>query len=46
MVFAQMIVEAPNHGASSRAAAISEPSDAAPTTKATSWTRRAGTRRG
>ena len=46
MVFAQTIVEAPNHGASSRAAAISAPSEAAPTTAATSWTRRVGTRRG
>src|SRR4051794_13137929 len=39
-----MIVEAPNHGASRRAAAISAPRDAAPTTAATSWMRRAGTR--
>src|SRR4051812_14562770 len=38
------MVDAPNHGASSRAAAISAPSDAAPTTAATIWTRRAGTR--
>src|SRR3954451_3208521 len=41
-----MSVEAPNHGASSRAAAISAPSDAAPTTAATIWMRRAGTRGG
>src|SRR3954451_7822707 len=44
MVFAQMIVEAPNQGASSRAAAISAPREAAPTTAATSWMRRSGTR--
>src|SRR3954471_20696233 len=37
------MVEAPKYGASSRAAAISAPSDAAPTTAATSWIRpRAG----
>src|SRR4051812_50004798 len=42
MVFAQMIVEAPNQGASRRAAAISAPSEAAPTTAATSWMRRVG----
>src|SRR5436309_9311198 len=39
MVFAHTIVEAPKYGASSRAAAISAPSDAAPTTAATSWIR-------
>ena len=43
IVFAQTIVDAPNHGASSRAAAISAPSDAAPTTAARSSMRRAGT---
>jgi hypothetical protein len=42
MVLAQMIVDAPNHGAIRRAAAISAPSDAAPTTAATSWMRRVG----
>src|SRR4051794_32881530 len=37
------MVEAPKYGASSRAAAISAPSEAAPTTAATSWIRpRAG----
>jgi hypothetical protein len=44
IVFAQMIVDAPNHGASRRAAAISAPSEAAPTTAATIWMRRAGMR--
>src|SRR4029079_17503698 len=44
MVLAHTIVEAPNHGASSRAAAISAPSDAAPTTAAMTSMRRAGTR--
>src|SRR3954469_2314923 len=37
-----MTVDAPNHGASRRAAAISAPRDAAPTTAATIWIRRAG----
>jgi hypothetical protein len=44
IVFAQMIVEAPNHGARSRAAAISAPSDEAPTTAATISMRRTGMR--
>ena len=43
MVLAHTIVEAPNHGASSRAAAISAPSDAAPTTAARTSMRRRGT---
>src|SRR3954454_17272305 len=43
MVLAHTIVEAPNHGASSRAAAISAPRDAAPTTAARTSMRRAGT---
>jgi hypothetical protein len=34
-VFAQTVVDAPKYGASSRAAAISLPSDAEPTTKTT-----------
>ena len=38
MVLAQMIVEAPKYGASSRAAAISVPRLAAPTTKAMALT--------
>ena len=37
IVFAQTIVEAPKNGASRRAAAISAPRLAAPTTKTTSW---------
>src|SRR3954465_11368172 len=37
-----MIVEAPKYGASRRAAAISAPSEAAPTTAATSWIRPRG----
>src|SRR6476469_10198440 len=36
MVLAHTIVDAPNHGASSRAAAISAPSEEAPTTAASS----------
>jgi hypothetical protein len=43
IVFAQMTVDAPNHGARRRAAAISAPSEAAPTTAATTWIRRDGT---
>src|SRR3954470_13655606 len=43
IVFAHTIVEAPKYGASRRAAAISAPSEAAPTTAATTWIRpRAG----
>src|SRR6476646_4947128 len=42
MVLAHTIVDAPNHGANSRAAAISAPSDAAPTTKTTISRRRPG----
>src|SRR4051795_2091346 len=42
MVLAQTMVEAPKYGASRRAAAISAPSDAAPTTAATSWIRPRG----
>src|SRR4051795_5017439 len=38
MVLAQTIVDVPNQGARSRAAAISAPRLAAPTTKATAWT--------
>jgi adenosylmethionine-8-amino-7-oxononanoate aminotransferase len=44
-VFAHTIVDAPNHGASRRAAAISAPSDAAPTTAARTSMRRARTSR-
>jgi hypothetical protein len=44
IVFAQMIVESPKYGASSRAAAISAPSEPAPTTNTTSG--RGGVRRG
>src|SRR3954468_10970860 len=44
MVLAHTIVGGPNHGASSRAAAISAPRDAAPTTAARTSMRRRGTR--
>src|SRR6266704_2791211 len=43
IVLAQTMVEAPNHGASSRAAAISAPSEADPTTNARTSMRRPGT---
>ena len=42
MVFAHTMVEAPNHGASRRAAAISAPSEEAPTTAAMASMRRRG----
>jgi hypothetical protein len=44
IVFAHTIVEAPNHGARRRVAAISAPSEAAPTTAARTSMRRAAIR--